>query len=39
MKNLINKLNYNTRVIIKSSEYIIKTKTWYSIKEDETVSI
>lgn len=38
MKNLINKLNQNTRVIIKGQEYIIKTKTWYSIKEDETVS-
>lgn len=36
MKNLIDKLNQNTKIIIKSEEYIVKTKTWYSIKEDET---
>ncbi len=38
MKNLIDKLNQNTQIIIKGEEYIVKTKTWYSIKEDETVS-
>ena len=38
MENLISKLNKNSRVIIKDEEYIIKTKTWYSIKEDETTS-
>lgn len=38
MKNLISKLNQNTQIIIKGKEYIVKTKTWYSIKEDETSS-
>lgn len=38
MENLISKLNKNTQIIIKSEEYIVKTKTWYSIKEDETTS-
>lgn len=38
MKNLINRLNQNTKIIIKGKEYMVKTKTWYSIKEDETAS-
>lgn len=38
MKNLIDKLNQDTKVIIKHEEYIVKTKTWYSIKEDEATS-
>lgn len=38
MKNLINKLNKNTQIIIKGEEYIVKTKTWYSIEEDKTTS-
>lgn len=36
MENLISKLNQNTQITIKGKEYIVKTKTWYSIKEDET---
>lgn len=38
MKELISKLNKNTLIIINGKEYEIKTKTWYSIEEDETVS-
>ena len=38
MKNLIRNLNKNTKIIIKNSEYIVKTKTWYTIEEDNTVS-
>ena len=34
MKNLISRLNKNTHIIIKGEEYIVKTKTWYSIEED-----
>lgn len=37
MKDLISKLNKNAKIIIKDKEYIIKTKTWYSIEEDEDV--
>lgn len=29
MKNLINKLKQNTRIVIKEKEYLVKTKTWY----------
>lgn len=35
MEELINKLKENTKIIIKTEEYTVKTKTWYSIKEDE----
>ena len=38
MKNLINKLNKNAQIIIKGKEYIVKTKTWYSIEENKTTS-
>ena len=38
MKNLISKLNKNTKIIIKDIEYQVKTKTWYTIEEDSTVS-
>lgn len=38
MKNLISKLNKNTQIIIKDEEYVVKTKTWYSIEEDESTS-
>lgn len=38
MKNLISKLNKNTKIIIKDIEYQVKTKTWYTIEEDNTVS-
>lgn len=37
MKSLINKINENQKISIKGKEYIIKTKTWYSIEEDKTV--
>lgn len=36
MKELISKLNQNVQIIIKGKEYIVKTKTWYSIEEDDT---
>ena len=38
MENLINNLKQNGAIIIKGKEYIVKTKTWYSIEEDETAS-
>ena len=38
MENLISKLNKNTQIIIKDEEYVVKTKTWYSIEEDESTS-
>lgn len=38
MENLIRKLNKNTQIIVKDEEYIVKTKTKYSIEEDETTS-
>lgn len=38
MENLISKLNKNTQIIVKGGEYIVKTKAWYSIEEDETTS-
>ena len=34
MKNLINSLHQDTKIFIKGKEYIVKTKTWYSIEED-----
>jgi hypothetical protein len=37
MKDLISKLNQNAQIIVKGKEYMIKTKTWYSIEDDETV--
>lgn len=38
MKDLINKINENEKISIKGKEYIIKTKTWYSIEEDKITS-
>ena len=38
MKDLSNKLKTNINITIKEQEYIVKTKTWYSVEEDETVS-
>ena len=38
MENLISKLNKDTKIMIKGEEYIVKTKTWYSIEEDEVTS-
>lgn len=35
MKNLIMSLKPNVRIIVKGKEYIVNTKTWYSIEEDE----
>lgn len=38
MKELINKLSENSKILIKEKEYTVKTKTWYSIEEDKTAS-
>ena len=38
MKNLISKLNLNTKIKIKEEETMVKSKTWYSIEEDMTTS-
>ena len=38
MKNLVNELKKDVKIVIKDKEYIVKTKTWYSIEEDENAS-
>lgn len=38
MENLITSLKPNAHIVIKGEKYIVKTKTWYSIEEDETAS-
>lgn len=38
MENLIDNLKQNGKVIIKGEGYTVKTKTWYSIEEDNTTS-
>lgn len=38
MKDLIASLKPNVEIVVKGKEYIVKTKTWYSIEEDETTS-
>ena len=38
MGKLISRLIENTQINVKGEEYIVKTKTWYSIEEDETTS-
>ena len=38
MQNLIDNLKFGTRVLIEGKEYVVKTKTWYSIYEDNTLS-
>ncbi len=38
MKNLISNLKENTILIIKDFEYVVKTKTWYTIEEDKSAS-
>ncbi len=38
MEDLINSINLDTLIQIKNEEYIVKTKTWYSIEEDTTAS-
>lgn len=35
MIELISNLKFNTKLLIRKKEYICKTKTWYTIKEDE----
>lgn len=36
-KELIQKINNNSNIKIKNEDYIVKTKTWYSIEEDDNV--
>ena len=38
MEKLISRLIENTQINVKGEEYIVKTKTWYSIEEDEITS-
>ncbi len=38
MKNLINNLKENTILLINDFEYVVKTKTWYTIEEDKSAS-
>ena len=38
MRKLIDNLKENTILLIKNKEYIVKTKTWYSLEEDENAS-
>lgn len=38
MEKLINYLKQDVHIIIRGEEYIVKTKTWYSIEEDETAA-
>ena len=38
MKELINNIKNNTHLTIKGEECTVKTKTWYSIEEDMSVS-
>lgn len=35
MNELINQLTEGKKIIINNTEYIVKTKTWYSLKEDD----
>ncbi|WP_300891805.1 hypothetical protein [uncultured Clostridium sp.] len=35
MKELIDCLKENGIIIIKKQQYVVKTKTWYSIEEDK----
>lgn len=38
MENLINNLKENVVLVIRNVEYTVKTKTWYSLEEDESAS-
>ncbi len=38
MKEIIENLKENNVIVVKGEKYKIKTKTWYSIMEDESVS-
>lgn len=38
MEEFINNIKQGTKLIIKNSEYIVKTKTWYTIEEDNSAS-
>ena len=35
MQNLINQIKKDTKITILGKEYLVKTKTWYSIEEDK----
>lgn len=38
METLINRLKENEQITIEKEQYIVRTKTWYSIEEDKTTS-
>lgn len=38
MEEILDRLKEKVKIIIKGKEYIVKTKTWYSIVEDESAS-
>ena len=38
MKDFLNQLYEGIKIIIKGKEYIVKTKTWYSIEQDTSVT-
>mgnify|MGYP003318012809 CR=1 FL=1 len=38
MKNLIEKIKENSNLTIKNRNYQVKTKTWYSLEEDNEAS-
>lgn len=38
MENLINNLKEKTVILINDLEYVVKTKTWYTIEEDKSAS-
>lgn len=38
MKDLVSNIKEKSYITIKGKNYIVKTKTWYSIEEDETTS-
>ena len=38
MERLINGLLENGQIMIRNKQYIVKTKTWYTIEEDTSTS-
>lgn len=38
MEDLINNLKENAILVIRNEEYTVKTKTWYSLEDDESAS-
>lgn len=38
LDNLVNNIVRDAKIVIKGKEYIVKTKTFYSIEEDDTTS-